>query len=126
MDMIGPKPIETVGNCQKSGISQGWGYDERPLPSTSWRKCSSCSSAVSYTHLDVYKRQLYDVGFNHFFRAPSETFGGDLVYFQGHSSPGVYARAFLEGRITEEQLEHFRQEVDGKGLSSYPLSLIHI
>lgn len=60
---------------------------------------------------------LYDVGFNHFFRAPSETFGGDLVFFQGHSSPGVYARAFLEGRITEEQLEHFRQEVDGKGLS---------
>jgi pyruvate dehydrogenase E1 component len=63
---------------------------------------------------------LYDVGFNHFFRAPSETFGGDLVFFQGHSSPGVYARAFLEGRITEEQLDHFRQEVDGKGLSSYP------
>ncbi|MGC9992062.1 MAG: pyruvate dehydrogenase (acetyl-transferring), homodimeric type [Candidatus Cybelea sp.] len=63
---------------------------------------------------------LYDVGFNYFFRAPSETFGGDLVFFQGHSSPGVYARAFLEGRITEEQLEHFRQEVDGRGLSSYP------
>src|SRR5579863_867890 len=63
---------------------------------------------------------LYDVGFNHFFRAPSDTFGGDLVFFQGHSSPGVYARAFLEGRITEEQLENFRQEVDGKGLSSYP------
>ncbi len=63
---------------------------------------------------------LYDVGFNHFFRAPSETFGGDLVFFQGHSSPGVYARAFLEGRITEEQLECFRQEVAGKGLSSYP------
>jgi len=63
---------------------------------------------------------LYDVGFNHFFRAPSEGFGGDLVFFQGHSSPGVYARAFLEGRITEDQLERFRQEVDGKGLSSYP------
>ena len=63
---------------------------------------------------------LYDVGFNHFFRAPSETFGGDLVFFQGHSSPGVYARAFLEGRIDEAQLENFRQEVDGKGLSSYP------
>ncbi len=63
---------------------------------------------------------LYDVGFNHFFRAPSETFGGDLVFFQGHSSPGVYARAFLEGRITEEQLDRFRQEADGKGLSSYP------
>ena len=63
---------------------------------------------------------LYDVGFNHFFRAPSETFGGDLVYFQGHSSPGVYARAFLEGRITEDQLERFRQEVERGGLSSYP------
>ena len=63
---------------------------------------------------------LYDVGFNHFWRAPSDAFGGDLVYFQGHSSPGVYARAFLEGRVTEEQLDHFRQEVGGKGLSSYP------
>ncbi len=63
---------------------------------------------------------LYDVGFNHFFRAQSENFGGDLVFLQGHSAPGFYARAFLEGRITEEQLEHFRREVDGKGLSSYP------
>jgi pyruvate dehydrogenase E1 component len=63
---------------------------------------------------------LYDVGWNHFFRAPSDTFGGDLVFFQGHSSPGVYARAFLEGRISAEQLENFRQEVDGKGLPSYP------
>ncbi len=63
---------------------------------------------------------LYDVGFNHFFRAPHGDFGGDLLYIQGHSSPGIYARAFLEGRITEEQLRHFRQEVDGKGLSSYP------
>ena len=63
---------------------------------------------------------LYDTGFNYFFRAPSDTFGGDCVYFQGHSSPGVYARAFLEGRITEEQLSNFRQETGGKGLSSYP------
>ena len=63
---------------------------------------------------------LYDVGFNHFFRAWNDSFGGDLVYFQGHSAPGIYARAFLEGRITEEQLKHFRQEVGGKGLSSYP------
>ncbi len=63
---------------------------------------------------------LYDVGFNHFFRAPNESFGGDLVFFQGHSSPGVYARAFLEGRISEAQLELFRQEVGGNGLSSYP------
>ncbi|HEY9085023.1 MAG TPA: pyruvate dehydrogenase (acetyl-transferring), homodimeric type [Candidatus Tyrphobacter sp.] len=70
---------------------------------------------------------LFDVGQNHFFRAPrepapggAEGFGGDMVFFQGHSSPGVYARAFLEGRITLEQLDHFRREVDGKGLSSYP------
>jgi pyruvate dehydrogenase E1 component len=63
---------------------------------------------------------LYDVGHNHFWHAPSEQHGGDLVYFQGHSSPGVYARAFIEGRITPEQLEHFRREVDAKGISSYP------
>ncbi len=65
---------------------------------------------------------LYDIGLNHFWHAPSETHGGDLVFFQGHSSPGIYARAFLEGRITEDQLEHFRQEVDGHGISSYPHS----
>jgi len=63
---------------------------------------------------------LYDVGFNHFFRAANEKFLGDLVYIQGHSAPGVYARAYLEGRISEDQLNNFRQEVDGKGLSSYP------
>ena len=63
---------------------------------------------------------LYDVGFNHFFRAANENFSGDLVYLQGHSAPGIYARAYLEGRLTDEQLDHFRREVDGKGLSSYP------
>ncbi|MEO9171390.1 MAG: pyruvate dehydrogenase (acetyl-transferring), homodimeric type [Candidatus Baltobacteraceae bacterium] len=63
---------------------------------------------------------LYDVGFNHFWRAPSDDFGGDMIFMQGHSSPGIYARAFLEGRITEAQLEKFRQEVDGGGLPSYP------
>ncbi len=63
---------------------------------------------------------LYDVGFNHFWHAPSDQHGGDMVFFQGHSAPGIYARAFLEGRISEDQLNHFRQEVNGKGLSSYP------
>jgi pyruvate dehydrogenase E1 component, homodimeric type len=63
---------------------------------------------------------LYDVGFNHFFRAPSDQHGGDLIYIQGHSAPGIYARAFLEGRLTEDQLNNFRQEVGGQGLSSYP------
>lgn len=63
---------------------------------------------------------LYDVGFNHFFHAPTKDHGGDLLYIQGHSAPGIYARAFMTGRITEDQLMNFRQEVDGKGLSSYP------
>jgi pyruvate dehydrogenase E1 component len=63
---------------------------------------------------------LYEVGLNHFWRARSEQHGGDLVFFQGHSSPGIYARAFLEGRLSEEQLRRFRQEVNGGGLSSYP------
>ncbi|MGH8752475.1 MAG: pyruvate dehydrogenase (acetyl-transferring), homodimeric type [Burkholderiales bacterium] len=63
---------------------------------------------------------LFDVGYNHFWHAPSEKHGGDLVYVQGHSAPGIYSRAFMLGRLTEEQLDHFRQEVSGKGLSSYP------
>jgi pyruvate dehydrogenase E1 component len=63
---------------------------------------------------------LYDVAFNHFFHGKTDTHGGDLVYFQGHSSPGMYARAFIEGRLSEEQMYKFRQEVDGGGLSSYP------
>lgn len=63
---------------------------------------------------------LYDVGFNHFFRAATEDHGGDLIFIQGHSAPGIYARAFLYGLLTEEQLGKFRQEVDGGGLSSYP------
>ena len=63
---------------------------------------------------------LYDVGFNHFFHAPTDEHGGDLVFVQGHSAPGIYARSFLYGRLTEEQLTNFRQDVDGKGLTSYP------
>ncbi|MDH4234113.1 MAG: pyruvate dehydrogenase (acetyl-transferring), homodimeric type, partial [Gallionella sp.] len=63
---------------------------------------------------------LYDVAFNHFFHGETAEHGGDLVYFQGHSSPGMYARAFLEGRLSEEQMYKFRQEADGNGLSSYP------
>lgn len=63
---------------------------------------------------------LYEVGFNHFFHAATAEHGGDLLYIQGHSSPGIYGRAFLEGRLTEKQLDHFRQEVEVNGLSSYP------
>ncbi|MED6313518.1 MAG: pyruvate dehydrogenase (acetyl-transferring), homodimeric type, partial [Verrucomicrobiota bacterium] len=63
---------------------------------------------------------FYEVGFNHFFRAPNEHDKGDLIYYQGHISPGIYARAFVEDRLTEKQLDNFRQEVQGNGLSSYP------
>lgn len=73
-------------------------------------------------HISSYQAAttIYEVAFNHFFRARNEKDGGDLVFFQGHSAPGIYARAFVEGRLTEEQLNNFRQEVNGKGLSSYP------
>ncbi|MEO8171201.1 MAG: pyruvate dehydrogenase (acetyl-transferring), homodimeric type, partial [Oxalobacteraceae bacterium] len=63
---------------------------------------------------------MLGIGFNHFWHAPTEDHGGDLIYFQGHTSPGIYARAFLEGRLSEEQLLNYRREVDGHGLSSYP------
>jgi pyruvate dehydrogenase E1 component len=63
---------------------------------------------------------LMEAGFNHFWRAPTADFGGDLIYIQGHSAPGIYARAYLEGRLTEEQLVNFRRDVDGKGVTSYP------
>ena len=73
-------------------------------------------------HISSYASSatLYEVGFNHFWRAPGPAHPGDLVYIQGHSSPGIYGRAYLEGRLSEEQLSRFRQEVGGNGLSSYP------
>ena len=74
-------------------------------------------------HISTYASAatLYEVGFNHFFRGPEHPGGGDFVYFQGHASPGPYARAFLEGRLSEQKLENFRRELaDGGGLCSYP------
>ncbi|MCE8051944.1 pyruvate dehydrogenase (acetyl-transferring), homodimeric type [Halomonas daqingensis] len=73
-------------------------------------------------HIASYQSSavMYEVGFNHFWQAPSNGHGGDIIYVQGHCAPGIYARAFLEGRLSEEQLENFRLEVDGKGISSYP------
>src|SRR5919202_2026233 len=73
-------------------------------------------------HLATYasSASLYEVGFNHFFRGKDDGQAGDQVFFQGHAAPGVYARAFLEGRLDEAQLDFFRQEIGGKGLSSYP------
>ena len=73
-------------------------------------------------HISTFQSSatLYDVGFNYFWHAPSEDHMGDLIYFQGHSSPGIYARSYIEGRFDEAQMDRFRREVDGGGLSSYP------
>ncbi len=73
-------------------------------------------------HIATYasSASLYEVGFNHFFRGRDAPGGGDQVFIQGHAAPGIYARAFLEGRLSEEQLDHFRRETQGRGLSSYP------
>ncbi len=73
-------------------------------------------------HMSTYASaaSLYEVGFNHFFRGKDHPGGGDQVYFQGHAAPGIYARAFLEGRLSDENLDHFRRETGGIGLSSYP------
>jgi pyruvate dehydrogenase E1 component len=73
-------------------------------------------------HISSYASaaEIFEIGFNHFFRGPDSIQGGDLVYFQAHSAPGIYARAFLEGRLEEGRLDHYRQEIGGKGLCSYP------
>ena len=73
-------------------------------------------------HIATYQSAatLYEVGFNYFWKGPDHPEGQDLLYIQGHASPGIYARSFLEGRLSENQLDHFRREVDGDGLSSYP------
>jgi pyruvate dehydrogenase E1 component len=73
-------------------------------------------------HLATYASSatLYEVGFNHFFRGKDGGQAGDQVFYQGHAAPGIYARAFLEGRLSEQQLDHFRTEIHGDGLSSYP------
>ena len=73
-------------------------------------------------HISTYASAatLYEIGFHHFFRAGDENWEGDMIYFQGHVSPGIYARAFLEGTVSVEQMRNFRREIDGDGLSSYP------
>jgi len=102
-------------------------YEERLR---SWMRWNAMAMVVKANRVDgdlgghlssfASLANMLGIGFNHFWHAPTEDHGGDLLYIQGHSSPGVYARAFLEGRLTEDQLIHFRREADGKGLSSYP------
>src|SRR4030088_1585128 len=85
-------------------------------------RASAASEGIG-GHLSTYaaSASLYESGYNHFFRGKDDGGAGDQVFFQGHASPGIYARAFLEGRLTEDELGHFRREVvTGQGLSSYP------
>ena len=113
-------------------------YEEKPIPSDEgvgirinalirWNALAMVLRAGKYAselggHIASYASSstLYEVGFNYFFKGPDAEHGGDLLYIQGHSSPGIYARAFLEGRISEKMLAKFRQEVNAGGLSSYP------
>ena len=117
----------TISSYEEKQMPPDEGMSKRISALIRWNAVAMVLRAGKYApelggHIASYASAatLYETGFNHFFKGPNGTHGGDLLYIQGHSSPGIYARAFLEGRLTLEQLNNFRQEVDGKGLSSYP------
>jgi pyruvate dehydrogenase E1 component len=119
--------VNTIPLSQEQHCPGNLEYEEKLR---SWMRWNAMAMVVKANRVDgdlgghlssfASLANMLGIGFNHFWKAPSENHGGDLLYIQGHSSPGVYARAFLEGRLTEDQLLHFRREVDGGGLSSYP------
>lgn len=119
--------VNTISADQDAAYPGNLEYEERLR---SWMRWNAMAMVVKANRVDgdlgghlssfASLANILGVGFNHFWHAPTEEHGGDLLYIQGHSSPGIYARAFLEGRLSEDQLVHFRREVDGKGLSSYP------
>jgi pyruvate dehydrogenase E1 component len=117
----------TIKTTEEKPIPPDEGMAKRVAALIRWNAKAMVLRAGRYEpelggHIATYASAstLYEVGFNHFFRGAHDQFLGDLLYIQGHSSPGIYARAFLEGRLSVEQLEKFRQEVAGGGLSSYP------
>jgi len=119
--------VNTIPTEQEQRCPGNLEYEEKLRSWMRWNAMAMVVKANRFDgdlggHLSSFASlaNMLGIGFNHFWKAPSENHGGDLLYIQGHSSPGVYARAFLEGRLTEDQLLHFRREVDGKGLSSYP------
>ena len=118
--------INTIPVDQQVRIPGDQNIEHRIRSYTRWNAMAMVVRANKHTNVGGHiasfasAATLYDVGFNHFWHAPSENHGGDLVFVQGHSAPGVYARAYMLGRLTDEQMDHFRQEVDGKGISSYP------
>ena len=119
--------INTILPEQQPPFPGDWQMERRIKSYIRWNAMAMVVKANSTTnvggHISTYASAatLYEVGFNHFFRGRTENFPGDMVYFQGHAAPGIYARAFLEGRLDEKHLQNFRQELaDGGGLSSYP------
>ncbi len=118
--------INTIPVDKQSPISGDQALEHRVRSYVRWNAAAMVLRAGKDTNVGGHiasfasAATLYEVGFNHFWHAVSADHGGDLVFFQGHSAPGMYSRAFLEGRLTEAQLDSFRQEVDGKGIPSYP------
>ncbi len=119
--------LNTIGVAQQPEYPGNRGIERRIEAYIRWNAMAMVVQANRRSseyggHIASYASSatLYEVGFNHFWRAAGADHGGDLIYFQGHSSPGIYARAYLEGRLSEQQLSHFRREVGGLGLASYP------
>jgi pyruvate dehydrogenase E1 component len=119
--------INTISPEQEPPFPGDEGIEKRIRQIVRWNSVAMVLRAnVSFPgiggHLSTYASaaSLYEVGFNHFFRGKDHPGGGDQVFFQGHAAPGIYARAFLEGRLSAADLDHFRRETNGKGLSSYP------
>jgi len=119
--------VNTIGVAQEQPYPGNRALERRLEAYIRWNAmamvvAANRESAEYGGHLATYASSatLYEVGFNHFWRASSDTHPGDLVFMQGHSSPGIYARAYLEGRLTDEHLHNFRKEASANGLSSYP------
>ena len=118
--------INTIPVEQQARLPGDQNVEHRIRSYTRWNAMAMVLRANKDTnvggHISSFQSAatLYDVGFNHFWHAPSPEHGGDLIFVQGHSAPGVYARAYMLGRLSEDQLNNFRQEVGGKGISSYP------
>jgi pyruvate dehydrogenase E1 component len=129
IETSGPTPyINTIHHTEQPELPGDPSLERRVRSLVRWNAIAmilraNAESSELGGHIASYQSAalLYEIGFNHFWHAPSDEHGGDLVYIQGHSSPGIYARSFLEGRLTEENLDGFRQEVSREGgLSSYP------
>lgn len=127
MPFLGNTPyINTIPVVEQKKMPGNRDIESRICSYTRWNALAMVLRAGKKTNVGGHIASfasaaiLYDVGFNHFWKAPSESEGGDLIFFQGHSSPGIYSRAYLLGILSESQLDNFRQEVDGTGISSYP------